>query len=458
MTSKICVIGTGYVGMASAIGLAEIGHFVRGYDILPERVRSLQLGITPYREAGIDEPLRRNLANGRLEFCDTLDAAAHEADFVIICVSTPAGEDGSCDLSHLFAAIGSISRVIHENTVVVLRSTVPPGTTEIVHKLLSPSKVVYAPEFLREGSALADFLAPDRIVVGSDNDATAERYLMLFRSLSKPAVITSWCDAELIKGCSNAFLAMKITFANQVANLCDGVGANALEVLRGIGADNRIGPRFLEPGIGFGGPCFEKDVKSLNFISKRFKTGSDLFGAVLDVNEMQPKRILEILKEQIGELAGRRIGIWGISFKAGTDDTRDSMAVRIILDLVSQGANVIAYDPEVLVDNLDLGCEFATSAVDAAKSDALLVLTEWSHFKDVDIETVVAALSSKVIIDGRNILDAAAYMDAGAVYRGIGRQILSSAAAPDIRKSAKPVSPSLPQMNGRGNGALVGSR
>ena len=224
-----------------------------------------------------------------------------------------------------------------QKTVVVLRSTVPPGTTELVHQALSPAKVVYAPEFLREGSALTDFLSPDRIVVGADDEAVAEHYLMLFRSLSKPVVITNWRDAELIKGCSNAFLALKVTFANQVANLCDGVGANALEVLRGVGADNRIGSRFLEPGIGFGGPCFEKDVKSLNFISKQHGTGNDLFSAVLHVNEMQPKRIVAMLKDELGPIAGRRIGVWGLSFKAGTDDTRDSIAVRIVEDLLAAG-------------------------------------------------------------------------------------------------------------------------
>lgn len=431
MKSNVCVIGTGYVGMASAIGLAELGHNVTGYDILPERVRSLQRGITPYREEGIEKPLKRHVASGQLRFFEDLPSAVHNADFVIICVGTPARSDGSCDLSHLYDAARALLKTAPQNAIIVLRSTVPPGTTEDIERLLMPLRVVYAPEFLREGNALADFLNPDRIVVGAYSERTAETYLTLFASLAKPAIITSLRNAELIKGSSNAFLAMKISFANQIANLCDGVGADALEVLRGIGADSRIGPRFLEPGIGFGGPCFEKDVKSLLHVSAQHGTGGQLFAATLQVNEAQPLRIIEMLEAEAGVLRRLHVGVWGLAFKAGTDDTRDSIAMRIVEELIRRGATVTAYDPEVEASAFPTNCNRASSALMAADCDALLILTEWPEFKDIDLASVVPRIRKSVIIDGRNILDPIAIERFRINYRGIGRRVLNTAAETD---------------------------
>ncbi len=263
MDTKVCIIGTGYVGMASAIGLAELGWSVAGYDVIPERVAGLRAGITPYGEAGIEEMLRRNLETGRLDFFTDHDAAAGGADIVIVCVGTPAAADGSADLRALHAAIRALRNAeLGPNAVVAVRSTVPPGTSDALATILQArAEVVYAPEFLREGSAVADFLCPDRTVVGASSVAGAARYAQLFEALQAPVVVTTRRNAELIKLGSNAFLAMKISFANEVANLCDAVDAEADDVLRAIGYDRRIGSLFLMPGMGFGGPCFEQDLK-----------------------------------------------------------------------------------------------------------------------------------------------------------------------------------------------------
>jgi UDPglucose 6-dehydrogenase len=428
LRKQICVVGTGYVGMASAIGLAELGHDVRGYDIVAERIRSLKQGITPYREAGIDEPLRKHIDAGNLSFFETLEEAVDGADFIIVCVGTPAGADGSCDLSSLYAASHSLKACAPKSAIIVMRSTTPPGTTDRIEELLAPMHVLYAPEFLREGTALLDFLNPARIVVGTRERFVAESYLGLFSSLGKPSIVTASRNAELIKGCSNAFLALKISFANQVANICDGVGADALEVLHGVGADPRIGSKFLEPGIGFGGPCFEKDVKSLNHISLSVNAGNELFAATLAVNKQQPHRIVQALVDEIGSLQNAHVGVWGLAFKAGTDDTRDSIAVRIVDELISRGARVTAYDPAVEAHDAPTGCVVASSALAAASADALLILTEWPEFSSVDVRELAHSLSTKVIIDGRNVLNAQVCADAGLHYRGIGRKILAQAA------------------------------
>ena len=268
---NICIVGTGYVGMASAVGFAELGHRVTGYDISIERVRALQQGITPYREAGIEEPLARHLASGRIRFYETLAPAVAQADFVIIAVGTPARADGSADLSAVGSSIEALARLAPAHTILVLRSTVPAGTTEEFAQR-SGRRFVYAPEFLREGSALVDFLNPDRIVVGSETEAAAADYASLFASLEKPVIATTYRNAELIKAFSNAFLAMKISFANEVANMCDllraAMRATFCEASVTIGGSERL---FSCPGIGFGGPCFEKDVKSLHYVASELK-------------------------------------------------------------------------------------------------------------------------------------------------------------------------------------------
>ena len=419
---RICIVGTGYVGMASAIGFAALGHRVTGYDIIPERIRALQCGVTPYREAGIDEALAEHLQTGNIEFCDDLPSAVDGAEFIIICVGTPSREDGSSDLSHVESAVAALVACRGKSSVMVLRSTVPAGTTE---KLVAKTGVdfVYAPEFLREGSAVPDFLDPDRIVVGANSHETGQRYANLLASLERPVLITSYRNAELIKGFSNAFLALKISFANEVANMCDVLEADAHAVLGGVGHDKRIGGAFLKPGIGFGGPCFEKDVKSLHYVAGQHGVGRELLSATLRINKEQPKRIVDILEAELGGLRGVHIAIWGLAFKAGTDDVRDSLALRMLEDLKSREAVMVAYDPAVRQLPRDSGCTLAPSAYAALEgADALLLLTEWPEFRDVAPWAIAARLRKGVVVDGRNILDPDAMAAAGLRYRGVGRK------------------------------------
>jgi UDPglucose 6-dehydrogenase len=421
--SRICIIGTGYVGMASAIGFAELGHTIVGFDIMPERVADLQRGITPYREAGIEETLNKHLKNGRMRFTANQQDAVRGAQLVLISVGTPALADGSCDLNGLRQCVAALRKCdLAGCAAVVLRSTVPPGTSDdVAAQLQNIAEVIYAPEFLREGNAVADFLKPDRTVIGAESIPAAVAYATLFEPLQAPIMLTSRRSAEMIKGASNAFLALKISFANEIANLCDALGADSLDVLRGVGSDRRIGPAFLMPGIGFGGPCFEKDLKSLERTATRRMVDCELVSGALRVNERQPKRIVEMLAEELGSLQGRRIGVWGLAFKAGTDDIRDSLAVRILEDLCERGAIVRAFDPAVRTADLPENCTLVASALDAADADALLVLTEWPEFREVSPHAIARNLTARLVVDGRNALDIERIVDAGLRYRGVGR-------------------------------------
>ena len=421
----ICIVGTGYVGMASAIGFAELGHRVTGYDIVAERVRGLQLGITPYRETGIEETLRRHLIRDGIRFHDDLELAVRGADYVVVAVGTPAHADGSTDLSAVDGAIASLAPLLPEHAVIVLRSTVPVGTSERL-SARCPHEVIFAPEFLREGSALFDFINPDRIIVGAESTAAAEGYGALLATLRRPLIITTLRNAELIKSFSNAFLALKISFANEVANFCDAVEADALAVLSGIGYDSRIGRSFLYPGIGFGGPCFEKDLKSLDHVARLHGTSRELISATLRVNAAQPKRVVDILEHELGGLGGTHIGVWGLAFKAATDDVRDSLALRILDDLRARGAVAVAYDPAVKALPAGYRCGLAPTALAAIENaDALLVLTEWPEFGLVSPWAIATQLRRGVVVDGRNVLDPRAIVAAGLRYRGVGRTIPS---------------------------------
>jgi len=413
--------------MASMIGLAELGWSVNGYDILTDRIHKLQEGVAPYREAGIEEALHKHLANGRLEFFESLEEATKDSDLIIVAVGTPARDDGSADLSALYAVLEALTKLTPAKwPTVVIRSTVPPGTSDRLAKLVEGwGELVYAPEFLREGSAVHDFLNPDRIVVGSDSAAAAVPYVRLFESLQKPVLFTSRSNAELIKCGSNAFLALKVSFANEVANLCDALGATSDDVLRGIGYDRRIGSLFLNPGIGFGGPCFEKDVKSIEHVAGVHNMGRELFSATLRVNEAQQRRIVALVEEEVGSLQDLTVGVWGLAFKAGTDDVRDSLALRIVTMLAGRGATVVAYDPAVHVTTLPKGCRLVSSALDAADCDVLLVLTEWPEFYEIPPPAYAPLVKRQVVIDGRNVLDAERVAAAGLAYRGIGRAIAS---------------------------------
>lgn len=422
-SGRICVVGTGYVGMACLIGFADLGHTVRGYDILSDRVERLRAGIAPYREAGLEESLRSHLAAGRLSVFDTLAEAAADADFVVIAVGTPSQDDGSLDLRALDVALTALSVLDpRRKPSVVIRSTVPPGTCDrLADRFRNLGHVLCAPEFLREGSAVRDFLHPDRIVIGADSPAVALQYAELFSAIESPTIVTTRCNAELIKSLSNAYLALKISFANEVANICDAFGTAVDEVLRGIGADRRIGEEYLRPGIGFGGPCFEKDVKGAVHFSRKAGVEQELFSATLRINERQPYRVIEKLSRCLGDLTGAEIGVWGLAFKAGTDDVRDSLAVRILCELSRRGAKTRIYDPAVRLAELPAGSTMVSSALEAAEADALLVLTEWPQFAAVDPREVCARLRRGVVVDGRNILDPHGYANAMLAYQGVGR-------------------------------------
>ncbi|GAC1490622.1 MAG: UDP-glucose/GDP-mannose dehydrogenase family protein [Vulcanimicrobiaceae bacterium] len=418
-----CIVGTGYVGMASAIGFAEFGHQVVGYDIIRERVRGLQNGITPYNEAGLSSALHAHLATGRLRFEETLERAVSDAEYVVIAVGTPSHADGSADLSYLYAAIDSLLELDLAGKTLVVRSTVPAGTTEfIAERMHGVAAVLHAPEFLREGSALHDFLHPDRVVVGANSREAATSYLALFEDLGVPLIATSPGEAELIKGFSNAYLALKISFANEVANVCDALQADALSVLHGIGNDSRIGKLFLQPGIGYGGPCFDKDVRSMHHVASELDSSRELLAATLRVNEAQPRRIVDMLEEELGRLDGISIGVWGLTFKAGTDDVRDSLAIKIVDDLIERGAHVRAFDPAVTGPHTMIHCEIVDSPLTVLDADALLVLTEWPMFRLVPVETIRERLRRGVVVDGRNVLDHHALAAAGLHYRGVGRR------------------------------------
>jgi UDPglucose 6-dehydrogenase len=426
MNKPVCIIGTGYVGMASAIGLAELGCSVVGYDIIPERIASLARGVAPYREKYIDELLHKHISRGRMRFTGDHRDAVKGAGLVLISVGTPALDDGAADMRGLWHCIHALAESdLSACEAVVIRSTVPPGTSDEVAQVLGHrAAVAYAPEFLREGSAVEDFLSPDRTVVGADDLSASVAYARLFEPLGAPVMLTTRRNAELIKAASNAYLAMKITFANEVANLCDAVGADADEVLRGVGYDKRIGSSFLMPGIGFGGPCFEKDLKSLRRIADARNVPFQLANATLNANDYQPKRVVELVSQELGQLRGSKIAVWGLAFKAGTDDVRDSLALRIVDDLVARGATVSAFDPAVTNMSFPDGATLAPTAIAALDdADALLVLTEWPEFARISPAAIAHGLSGVAVIDGRNILDAERISAAGLRYRGIGRVV-----------------------------------
>jgi UDPglucose 6-dehydrogenase len=419
---KVAILGTGYVGTANAVGFAELGYDVVGFDTDAQRIAALRAGIPPYREDGLAEYLARHLGNGRLTFVNDLTAAIENAAFIVVAVGTPSRSDGSADLSFLERATEELCRTATRSSVVVLRSTVPAGTSDrIAERLPSRLELLYCPEFLREGNAVWDFLHPDRTIVGADSERGARAYASLVHRFDAPVLVTSRREAELIKGGANAFLALKISFANEIANLCGALNADALDVLRGIGCDRRIGEAYLTPGIGFGGPCFEKDVQSLELVARNNRSPSHLLQATLRVNEAQPRKIVDILHEELGELRDAHVGVWGLAFKAGTDDLRSSLALRVLDDLAARGATAVAYDPAIESADLPRGCTVARSAMEAAHADALLVLTEWPEFASVDPSAVAATLRYPIVVDGRNVLDGERYARCGVRYRGVGR-------------------------------------
>lgn len=420
---NVAVIGAGYVGLVSAAGLAALGHRVRVGESNQERVVQLQSGQVPIYEQGLDDLVAGGRASGLLSFHGSNKQSVTGADLIFLCLPTPSGADGRADLSCIEGVIEELALVVPPSARFVVKSTVPPGSVVSIQKRLanlgSEAGVVSHPEFLREGSAVRDFMNPDRIVVGAFSMADADAVLNLYGELSSKVVRTDPTSAEMIKYASNSYLATRLTFANALANLCEAVGADIVDVLQGVGLDHRIGPHFLKPGPGYGGSCFPKDTQALIGVAEDAGYDFRLLRAVIEADEEQRRRVAAKVRMAAGGgLRGRRVAIWGMAFKAGTDDVRESPATRIAYLLKEEGAEVVAFDPEATAP----GVRNAASALEAVDgADVLLIATEWPEFLEVDLAEVGKRMRGHRVVDARNLLDPKAVRSAGLDYWGLGR-------------------------------------
>jgi UDPglucose 6-dehydrogenase len=420
--SRIAVVGTGYVGLTTGACFAHLGHDVTCADIVPEKIELLSRGEIPIVETGLDNLVADGLRSGRLRFVLGAEHAVTDAEFVYLCVPTPEGVDGAADLSYLEAAAADIRDLLVEGAVVVNKSTVPVGSTKVVERVLRRPDVfvVSNPEFLREGTAVHDFLHPDRVVVGSDDQSAAIRVASLYLGVPAPFIVTDPATAELIKYAANAFLATKLSFINAISALAEHVGADVADVVVGIGSDKRIGQEFLKPGPGWGGSCFPKDTKALVRIAEDAGYDFSLLRGVIAVNTEQQERVVAKIRAAAGELAGARVAVWGLTFKGRTDDRRDSPSIAVIERLLEQGAEVVAFDPTVSAPLPGIG--FATDPYGACEgADVLAVLTDWDEFRWLDLTKVADAMSGTTIVDARNLLDRNEVRRLGFRYVGIGR-------------------------------------
>jgi UDPglucose 6-dehydrogenase len=427
MDNKVAVIGTGYVGLTTGACFAHLGHEVICADIDRSKIERLNRGEIPIHEPGLEEIVHEGIQAGRLRFTDDPVVAASEAGFVYLCVPTPQGADGSADLSYLEAAARQIGPHLSPGTIVVNKSTVPVGSAGFVERVLERNDihVVSNPEFLREGSAVHDFLNPDRVVIGAEDQAAAVRIAGLYLGVPAPFMVTDPASAETIKYASNAFLAMKLSFVNAVANLCEAVGADVNDVVLGMGYDKRIGQEFLRPGPGWGGSCFPKDSKALRYIAQEHGYEFSLLAALLEQNAEQFDRVADkVARLAGGSLDGATVAAWGLTFKANTDDRRESPALEVLSRVLAAGARVVAYDPTVKGELPELpGVEIVEDPYSACEgADVLVVLTEWDDFKWLDLDKVADAMAHRRIVDGRNLLDRAAARRRGFEYEGIGRR------------------------------------
>lgn len=421
--SRIAVIGTGYVGLTTGACFSHLGHDVVCADVVPEKIERLSRGEIPIVEAGMENLVADGIRAGRLRFVLGAANAVPDAEFIYLCVPTPQGADGSADLSYLEAAAVEIRELLEEGAVVVNKSTVPVGSTKVVERVLRRSDVavVSNPEFLREGSAVHDFLHPDRIVVGADDRSAAIRVASLYLGVPAPLIVTDPATAELIKYAANAFLATKLSFINAIAALSEHVGADVADVVTGIGTDKRIGQEFLKPGPGWGGSCFPKDTKALVRIAEDAGYDFSLLRGVIDVNVEQRERVVNKIRIAAGgSLAGARVAAWGLTFKGRTDDQRDSPSIAVIERLQAEGADVVAFDPTVHEPVGTIG--FAADPYGACEgADVLAVLTDWDEFRWLNLTKVADVMTGSAIVDGRNLLDRNEARRVGLTYTGIGR-------------------------------------
>jgi UDPglucose 6-dehydrogenase len=429
--SRVAVIGAGYVGLTTAACLADLGNDVVVVDIDLGKIAQLKRHQVPFYEPGMSELVERNAKAGRLAFTTSYEDAVPGAEYAIIAVSTPEGEGGEADLSHVEAAAQSIADHMDGPLIVVNKSTVPPLTGDMVSSVLGKrngahrAAVVSNPEFLREGSAIQDFMHPDRVVIGSHDRAAAEKVGKLYESLDAPILITpNIYTAEMVKYASNAFLATRISFINEIARICERVDADATLVAEGMGLDKRIGPSFLDAGIGYGGSCFPKDVKALAALAERFDYHPELLHAVMDINRDQRMLAIDKLRECLDTLEGRVVGLLGLAFKPNTDDLREAPSLDIARVLLAAGAHVRAYDPAAVAGARALlpDIEYSADAYAVADgADALVLVTEWNEFRFLDLARIKGSMRKPVMVDGRNIYDPSIMRSLGFIYRGIGR-------------------------------------
>jgi len=435
MGKKIAVIGTGYVGLVTGIGLADFGNKVICVDIDRAKINMLNHGQIPIYEPGLKEIMDKNVREGRLSFSTDIANAIQRSEVIFIGVGTPPKENGEADLSYVESAVESIAENLNDYKVIVTKSTVPIGTNRwIKEKIIEKSgktnfNVISNPEFLREGKAVHDFFHPDRVVIGYESEKAKEIMKDVYRSLyliETPFVFCNLETAELIKYASNAFLATKITFINQIANLCEAVGADVHVVAKAMGMDGRISPKFLHPGPGYGGSCFPKDTKALVQIGKRYGVEMSLVNEVIRANEEQKKRMVIKLERMLGNLKGKTIGILGLAFKAGTDDMRESPAIVIINELLKKGAKIKVHDPQAEENARKIFgdlIEHHDNEYKAMKdADALVILTEWNQYRSLDLEIASKLMKGNIILDTRNIFDPLKTRELGFVYEGVGRK------------------------------------
>ena len=429
---QICVIGVGYVGLVTGACFADLGNKVIALDVNEQRIENLKKGILPIYEPGLEELVHRNVHAGRLSFTTSYAEALNGAEYAFIAVGTPSGVNGEADLQYVAAAAQSIAENMTGPVVIINKSTVPIGTGDWVADIVKQHQsspvtisVVSCPEFLREGSAIGDFMSPHRTVIGSLDRNAANKVAELHLPLRAPIVITDLRTAEMIKYASNAFLATKISFINEIADICEAYGADVKEVAAGMGYDARIGRHFLDAGLGWGGSCFPKDVKALAYMAEEKGLDPRILNTVTDVNYDRRRTAVSTIEEMLGgSLKGKTIGLFGLAFKPNTDDMRDAPSIDISEDLISRGAEVRAYDPvamEVAHPLLPAVKLIADPYEMAQGCDGLIVVTEWNEFKQLDLVKIKAELKSPVIYDGRNIYNPAAMKAMGFSYRAIGR-------------------------------------
>ncbi|MEK6642561.1 MAG: UDP-glucose/GDP-mannose dehydrogenase family protein [Planctomycetota bacterium] len=433
---KVTIVGTGYVGLVTGVCLADTGNHVVGLDVDPDKVARLSRGECTIFEPGLTDLLQSNLAAGRFRLTTNLKDAVDHADVIFIAIGTPPKADGAADLSMIERAVVDIAKAVTKHTVLVMKSTVPVGTGAHVEKLIAPHAkhridVVSNPEFLKEGSAVDDFLRPDRVVIGTDSEHAAtvmkELYAPFVRN-NHPIIVVKRAASEMVKYAANCYLAMRISFINQVANLCEPLGIDVDEVRTGMGYDARIGSHFMYPGAGYGGSCFPKDVQALWHVAKETGINADLLRAVHELNERQKGLLVDRIRSHFGDVKGMTFALWGIAFKPKTDDIREAPALRIIEGLLAGGAKVNASDPKGL-DHLrkDFGdkIRYCPDAYDALTgADALVICTEWNEYRSADFDRIKAALKQPVIFDGRNLYSTDQMKRRGFTYYSIGRPVV----------------------------------